>query len=374
MVNAKRPTGEFVTLPELTDVTRSGFHEGVPWQYQWMVPQDVTGLQEVMGGEDGFVERLDYYFDQPALAANPGVSPSTWAKGGSSYYTTIRYNPGNEPTIMNAWLYGYVGQPWKTNDVLAANLNRFPDTPGGGVGNDDLGTLAAWYVMASLGFEPVMPGSGILALNAPKVQAATVTTDAGATLRIDAAGANEKLPSYVAGLEVDGVAHTAAWLDVAALQDGGTLDFDLSDTSAGLTWGTGAADRIPSVSAVVPPAPVEVEASARCLGAGRRRGPRDQHGRRARRRDPHDAVRRAGGPAGAAGQERLPVVHHAGDVRRGRDGDRHRGRRGRHDVDGRRGLRRAGLRLTGRSPRVRAAHRSRAVVGQHARRRPSPRR
>ncbi|SIP95423.1 alpha-1,2-mannosidase, putative [Cellulosimicrobium aquatile] len=266
MVNAKRPTGDFVTLPELTDVTRSGFHEGVPWQYQWMVPQDVTGLQEVMGGEGGFVERLDYYFDQPALAANPGVSPSTWAKGGSSYYTTIRYNPGNEPTIMNAWLYGYVGQPWKTNDVLAANLNRFPDTPGGGVGNDDLGTLAAWYVMASLGFEPVMPGSGILALNAPKVQAATLTTDAGATLRIDAAGANEKLPSYVAGLEVDGVAHTAAWLDVAALQDGGTLDFDLSDTSAGLTWGTAAADRIPSVSAVAPPAPVEVEASARCLG------------------------------------------------------------------------------------------------------------
>ncbi len=49
MVNAKRPTGEFVTLPELTDVTRSRFHEGVPWQYQWMVPQDVT-VQEVMGG------------------------------------------------------------------------------------------------------------------------------------------------------------------------------------------------------------------------------------------------------------------------------------------------------------------------------------
>ncbi|WP_069386211.1 GH92 family glycosyl hydrolase [Cellulosimicrobium cellulans] len=266
MVNARRPDGSFVTLPELTDVTRSGFHEGVPWQYQWMVPQDVTGLQEVMGGEDGFVERLDYYFDQPALQAQLGVSPESWARGGSAYYTTIRYNPGNEPTIMNPWLYGFVGQPWKTNDVLAANLNRFPDTPGGGVGNDDLGTLAAWYVMASLGFEPVMPGSGILALNAPKVQSATITTDAGTTFRIEADGAREKLPSYVAGATLDGAEHTAAWMDVSAVQDGGELVFDLSDTSEGLTWGTAPEDRIPSVSADAAPAPVEVTAQARCLG------------------------------------------------------------------------------------------------------------
>ncbi|MFD6091538.1 GH92 family glycosyl hydrolase [Oerskovia sp. NPDC060338] len=266
MVNAKRPNGTFVTLPELTDVTRTGFHEGVPWQYQWMVPQDVTGLAEAMGGEDAFVDRLDYYFDMPALAAKPGVSPSTWARGGSSYYQTIRYNPGNEPTITNAWLYGYVGQPWKTNDVLAANLNRFPNTPGGGVGNDDLGTLAAWYVMAALGFEPVLPGSGMLALNAPKVQSATVTTDAGTTFAISAEGANEDLPSYVSGVTLDGAEHTAVWMDASAIQDGGTLEFDLADSSAGLTWGTAPADRIPSLSAPLPPLPVEVSATARCVG------------------------------------------------------------------------------------------------------------
>ncbi|MBD8079658.1 GH92 family glycosyl hydrolase [Cellulosimicrobium arenosum] len=266
MVNAKRPTGEFATLPELTDVTRSGFHEGVPWQYQWMAPQDVPGLVDAMGGEDGFVERLDYYFDQDALAAEPGVSPDAWADGGSAYYTTIHYNPGNEPTIGNAWLYGFVGQPWKTNDVLAANLNRFPDSPHGGVGNDDLGTLGAWYVMAALGFQPVEPGSGILALNAPKVQSATVTPDGGAPFSISAEGANEKLPSYVAGVTVDGADHTAAWLDVSALQGGGSLDFDLSDSSEGLTWGTAPADRIPSVSAEDAATPsVDVQASTRCL-------------------------------------------------------------------------------------------------------------
>jgi len=249
IVNAVTPEGQFVSRPELTDVTTSGFHEGTPWHYQWMATQDVVGLQEKMGGRDAFLERLDYYFNQPALQADPGVSPSTWASGGSAYYTSIGYNPGNEPMLMDAWLYDFVGQPWKTSNVLAANLNRFPDTPGGGVGNDDLGTLGAWYVMATLGFQPVAPGSGIMALNAPRVQAATITLDGGKKLQITAAGADESLPTYISGVTLDGVTHSAAWFDVDQITDGATLDFALSPTAAGLTWGTAQQDWIPSVSA-----------------------------------------------------------------------------------------------------------------------------
>ncbi len=264
VVNAKRPTGAFQTVADTASVLTSGFHEGVAFQYQWMVPQDVTGLQEVMGGRDGFIQRLDYYFDLPQLVAAPGVSPNTWARGGSSYYTTVRYNPGNEPTIMNAWLYNNVGQPWKTNDVLAANLNRFPNTPANGVGNDDLGTLSAWYVMASLGFQPVMPGTGILALNAPKVQAATIRPEGSdRAFTITAAGANEKLPSYIRGVTLNGRAQTATWYDASAIQNGGSIVFDLVDSSAGLTWGTAAADLLPSVSEQ-PPA-FTAAGAVRCL-------------------------------------------------------------------------------------------------------------
>lgn len=258
IVNAVTPEGQFVSVPERTDVTRSGFHEGTPWHYQWMATQDVVGLQQKMGGREEFVKRLDYYFNQPALQSAPGVSPSSWAAGGSTYYTSIGYNPGNEPMLMNPWLYGFVGEPAKTNDVLAANLNRFPNTPGGGVGNDDLGTLAAWYVMASLGIQPVMPGSGIMALNAPKVQAATITLESGEKLRITAAGAKEKLPSYIAGVTVNDKVHTAAWVDVDELRNGGRLDFALSGTNAGLDWATAQKDWIPSVSAPRKATPVIV--------------------------------------------------------------------------------------------------------------------
>lgn len=249
LVNAVTPEGEFVTTPEIAPVQQTGFHEGVPWQYQWMANQDFAGLQEVMGGTDAFLDRLDSYFDMDALQAAPGQRPASWDPGGSSYYTSIGYNPGNEPTIMNPWLYASAGEPTHVDDVLAANLNLFPNTPGGGVGNDDLGTLASWYVMASIGIQPVVPGSGMLALNAPRVQQAVVTLgEAGDTVTITAPGATESTPSHIAGVTVGGEAHSETWIDVEQLQAGDDIAFSLTQDDAATTWGTARADWLPSVA------------------------------------------------------------------------------------------------------------------------------
>ncbi|WP_275668212.1 GH92 family glycosyl hydrolase [Leifsonia flava] len=249
IVNAVTPEGEFVTTGENASVQESGFHEGTAWQYQWMANQDFAGLQDVMGGTDQMLSRLDFYFGMDELKSNPGVSPTHWAPGGSTYYTSIGYNPGNEPTIMNPWLYSSVGQPAKVNDVLAANLNRFGTTPGGGVGNDDLGTLASWYVMASLGFAPVVPGSGMFAMNAPRVEQATITLDDGNTIDITAPGASDSQPRYIESVSVDGVDTPRTWFDLDDIKAGGSLDFTLASSSDGLAWGTEKANRLPSVAA-----------------------------------------------------------------------------------------------------------------------------
>ncbi|HKJ43819.1 MAG TPA: GH92 family glycosyl hydrolase, partial [Sunxiuqinia sp.] len=36
--------------------------EGTPWQYTWYVPQDMAGLMQLMGGEQGFNDNLDRFF------------------------------------------------------------------------------------------------------------------------------------------------------------------------------------------------------------------------------------------------------------------------------------------------------------------------
>ena len=94
MVNAVHPDGGFQSVDEHADVLTSGFHEGTAWQYQWLASQDFDGLHAQMGGEEGFLDRLDHYFAMDELVRAPGQSPEHWASGGSDYYFEHRLQPG----------------------------------------------------------------------------------------------------------------------------------------------------------------------------------------------------------------------------------------------------------------------------------------
>ncbi len=118
--------------------------EGTSWQYTGMVPFNVRGLADAKGGNAGMVSYLDH-----VLGAYNG-------SGGD------HADLGNEPSVELPWEYDYVGQPWKTQSVIRNVQNQlWPDSPTGwGVGNDDLGTMSAWYVWSAMGIFPETPGHG----------------------------------------------------------------------------------------------------------------------------------------------------------------------------------------------------------------------
>ena len=98
--------------------------------------------------------RLDKFTSQ--LNVGP-VEPYLWA--------------GNEPNFSVPWLYNYLGQPWKTQELVdRMRSTLFSPTPDGEPGNDDLGAMSAWYVWASLGLYPIIPGTSTLTVNAPSVR------------------------------------------------------------------------------------------------------------------------------------------------------------------------------------------------------------
>ena len=53
----------------------------------------------------------------------------------------------------------WAGQPWKTATMVRAARPSSPPAPDGMTGNDDLGTMSAWYVFSSLGLYPTMSGA-----------------------------------------------------------------------------------------------------------------------------------------------------------------------------------------------------------------------
>jgi predicted alpha-1,2-mannosidase len=206
------------------------FHEGNAYTYAWLVPQDPAGLVRLLGGAGATADRLDAFFDYPRLLRDPvGTARGTWVRQAYAYYESETYNPDNEPDLLSPFLYAWTGQPWKTSTVVRASQTLFTAGPDGMTGNDDLGTMSAWYVLTSLGLYPTTSGAGYFSLTTPQFPHATVALGSipgrqGGTLRIDAPGVADAR-HYTASAALDGAPVTRAWLPRTAVAHGGHLSF-----------------------------------------------------------------------------------------------------------------------------------------------------
>ena len=221
--------------------SEDGFHEGTAWQYQWLEQQDVPSLVKAMNGTEQTHKRLDVFFALDKLLADPlHAARKEWVMGAYDYYNQFRYNPNNEPDLHSPWMYTLTGAPWKTAVVLRAAQTLFTDGPNGVTGNDDLGTMSAWYMFSALGIYPGMPGSGWILLHAPRFEHAEIDLANGKTLTIDAPGADGTKLQYIESAQINGRAQNKVFTDWDTLRRGATIRYTLTDKAP--AWGTHPAD------------------------------------------------------------------------------------------------------------------------------------
>ena len=218
-----------------TPSTGDGFVEGSAAQYVWMVPFNVAGLFDQMGGRDKASARLDRFF------YNDKGAPAVTKSG------PLHAELDNEPSIETPWLYDFAAQPWKTQQLVRQVLNTiWKNAPDGIPGNDDLGEMSSWAVFAMMGFYPEIPGRAELVLGSPLFTGVTVHR-ANGDVHVIAPTASTDAP-YVQSLKVNGKASSKTWLPESFALKGGTLEFDLSDTP-NKSWGTQTGDQPPSFGA-----------------------------------------------------------------------------------------------------------------------------
>lgn len=226
------------------------FHEGGAHQYQWLVPQDPAGLVGLLGGRREAARRLDAFFAYGALLRHPArTARRTWVAHPYDYYGARTYNPNNEPDLQAPFMYAWTGQPWKTSTVVHAAQSLFTTGPEGMTGNDDLGTMSAWYVLTSLGLYPTTSGSGFFALTTPQFPHAEVRVGPsgdgrGGTLAIDAPGTGDAR-HYTAAVTIDGRSVRRPWIIRRELVGGGRLAFTVSARPT--RWGTEDGAEPPSI-------------------------------------------------------------------------------------------------------------------------------
>lgn len=222
-----------------------GFHEATASQYMWLVQQNPYDLMEMIGAADGkdakeaTIERLDHFFAFPEVVSDPaGTALETWVSGAYDYYGFDTYNPNNEPDFHAPWMYLWAGQPWKTSDVLVAARTLFTDGPTGVTGNDDLGTMSSWYVFASIGLFPAVPGTDMWTLATPAFEKVTIQRPDGKPLVITADGVSDS-NRYIEGVSADGSAWDKGYIEDADLDGVSTLAFDVGAEAGASDWATG---------------------------------------------------------------------------------------------------------------------------------------
>ena len=207
----------------------TAYVEGTAAQYRWMVPFNLAGLADVLGGKRAAVKQLDIFHTK-------------LNDGGRSIYANL----GNEPCLETPWIYDFWGAPYETQATVRRAMDElYSFAPGGYPGNDDLGEMSSWYVFGALGMYPELPGSDILVLGSPLFPKAIVHLQTG-DITITASGAGKDSPS-VQRLSVNSRTWNKPWLRLSDISRDGTLAYDLNSTP-NTSWGRKSSEAPPSYS------------------------------------------------------------------------------------------------------------------------------
>ena len=193
------------------------YTEGCAMQWRWAVLFDAPGLISLFKDTAYFVNELNNFFEK----SNP--ARGHWNPG--SYYWH-----GNEPDIHTAYLFNFADRPDLTQKwVRWVMENKYGAGYNGLDGDDDAGTLSAWYVFSSLGFYPVA-GSDVYQIGVPLFEKSTLFLGEN-QLEIQTKNYSPK-NKYVQKVWLNGQLLNRWWFKHNEIVNGGTLLFEMGENPA----------------------------------------------------------------------------------------------------------------------------------------------
>jgi len=211
--------GEFTKDFNPVNTRSMDYMEGNAWQYLWLVPHDLNGLADLMGGKKPLIDKLDSLF---TVSSDMGEDVA-WDVTG----LIGQYCHGNEPGQHIPYIYSYFGERDKSADWLRKICYDFYNTsPGGIVGNEDCGQMSAWYIFTALGFYPISPVDGKYYFGSPLLEEAVIHTANGTDFKIVAKN-NSESNKYIKSITLNGKAYDKNYITYDDIIKGGELVFTM---------------------------------------------------------------------------------------------------------------------------------------------------
>ncbi|OAR00449.1 hypothetical protein LLEC1_07817, partial [Akanthomyces lecanii] len=196
--------------------------EASVWQYLFYVPHSSAALIDLMGGDDAFIKRLDYF------------------------HTVGLADISNEPVFLTVYMYHYAGRPALSARRIHAYIPKsFNSSPGGLPGNDDSGAMGSFLFFSALGLFPVA-GQNVYLINPPFFEEVSITspqTGKTATVRSKNFDPEYKRIS-IQSATMNGKPWTKSWIGHEFFTEGWTLELELGEEAS--SWGSRTEDRPPS--------------------------------------------------------------------------------------------------------------------------------
>lgn len=149
-----------------------GLYEGTLWQYRWAVPFDIEGLSKIAGGDRVLKDQLAYFFENDLY--NQGNQPDIQA--------VYIFNRINAPEMTQYWVNKILTKPMKHSYGTHKKFKQpyfdkaFKPVPRAYIPemDDDDGTMAAWYVLSSIGIFPLRVGTPYYEITTPIFDKVTI--------------------------------------------------------------------------------------------------------------------------------------------------------------------------------------------------------
>lgn len=214
----KKADGSWEPWPEKGRLTQwYGSMEANPYQQGWFVPQDIEGMINLMGGKQKTLADLTNFFDQVP----------------ESMMWNDYYNHANEPVHHVPFLFNRLGAPWLTQKWTRAICSKaYRNSVIGLVGNEDVGQMSAWYVLAASGFHPITPGSTRYELTSPVFSKIDIQLDPayykGKQFTITAIS-NSPQNIYIQSAKLNGKPYNKCYIDHKDIVAGGKLELQMGN-------------------------------------------------------------------------------------------------------------------------------------------------
>ncbi len=219
---ARNAKGEFAPWAGLT--SSATCTEATVYEQGWSVPQDVPGLIQLLGGPELFVAKLDDFFTR------------TPDFGQWNAYD----NHPNEPCHLIPFLFNRAGAPWLTQKWVRAIDNVYRAGPEGLCGDEDVGQMSAWFILAASGLHPACPGDTRYEIFTPLFDRISFRLDPKYTKGgnfVVTAQNNSPANVYIQSATLNGKVLRRCWLDYREIVAGGSLNLVLGP-QPNKDWGT----------------------------------------------------------------------------------------------------------------------------------------